>query len=75
MKALRYFKTPVTLYQPTGHNIPEDWNLQHHCIQNFKSCIISDTSTPESVDWLGNSLHDTNFDLYCAHLFRNQYSD
>jgi hypothetical protein len=75
MKALWPFKMSVTVYQPTGHSILEDWNLQHHRCQNLKSCIISDTSTPESIEWLGNSPDDTNFDLYCALVFRNQYSD
>jgi len=27
-----------TICQTTHHNIPEDFNLQHHLAEKFKSC-------------------------------------
>ena len=41
MKALWYFETSVTLYQPTHHSIPKDLNLHRHRCQNLKNRHIT----------------------------------
>ena len=32
----KVFETPLTVYQSTLPNVPEDWCLQQHCCENRK---------------------------------------